>query len=264
MTSSAKMYNVKTPDKMARELARLEEAQRRTQQNLADAQLRMNRQFDRMRERLLKKYGATNDSQQRIIEAALSLLKEEGLDNLSLRKLAHNVNMQAPALYWHFKNKSALVDYMAEEILQRQFKSVAPRKADEPWQEWLVAHMQKLRKAMLAFPDGGRVVAGARLYPAVTLAKINEIALESLITANVAPAIARQTVVTAINYTFGNVIEEQASPSPEELASIDLDDFFESFPHLRQVVADVKQHGFDPDEDFKAGLRLIIHGAETI
>jgi len=247
---------------MARELAKLEEAQRRTEKSLADAQARVNKQFDRMRERLLKKYGATNDSQQRIIQAALTVLKEEGLDNLSLRKLAHSINMQAPALYWHFKNKSALVDYMAEAILQREYKTIAPRKADEPWQDWLVTHMQRLRAAMLAFPDGGRVVAGAKLYPAVTLAKINEVALESLISAGVALPTAHCAVVTAINYTFGSVIEEQASPSAEELAHINLDDFFTSFPRLREVVAETKQRGFNADRDFVAGLKLIVQGAQ--
>lgn len=258
------MNIVNTPDKMARELAKLAEAQRRTEKSLADAQLRVNKQFDRMRERLHQKYGTANDSQQRIIEAALTLLKDDGLENLSLRKLANSVNMQAPALYWHFKNKGALVDYMAEAILQREFKTLEPRKPEEPWQDWLITHLQRLRKAMLAFPDGGRVIAGARLYPAVTLAKVSEVALESLASAGIEEQAARQIVWTGVNYTFGAVIEEQAAPTSEELNSFDLDEFFGSFPHLHKAVADARKRGYDTDADFTAGLQLIIRGAQKI
>lgn len=257
------MKNVNNPDKIARDLARIDEFERRSEQNFAHAQERMNKQFARMRERLLRKYNAANDSQQRIIEAALKVLKAEGLESLSLRKLARTLDMQAPALYWHFKNKEALIDHMAEAILQREFATVESRKPEESWQDWLLSHMQRLRKAMLAFPDGGRVVAGARWHPAITLARIGEAALESLISAGMPPKKARLVVGTTTHYTFGRVIEEQAAPSKEDLKDFDVDSVFAAFPHLRQVVADSKESGLQSDDDFTGGLKLIIKGAEA-
>ncbi|MBU1305574.1 MAG: TetR family transcriptional regulator, partial [Alphaproteobacteria bacterium] len=46
----------------------------------------------------------------RIIDEALLLLNEVGIDKLSTRKLAERLGVAQPALYWHFKNKSALLD----------------------------------------------------------------------------------------------------------------------------------------------------------
>ena len=42
-----------------------------------------------------------------------------GLDGLTLRAIAKELDVQAPALYWHFKNKQALLDEMATEMFRR-------------------------------------------------------------------------------------------------------------------------------------------------
>ncbi|MBY6270109.1 TetR family transcriptional regulator, partial [Parageobacillus thermoglucosidasius] len=47
---------------------------------------------------------------EQIIEEALQLLNESGLEGVTLRKLAKRLGVQAPALYWHFNNKAALVN----------------------------------------------------------------------------------------------------------------------------------------------------------
>ena len=46
-----------------------------------------------------------------VIRAALDLLNEVGVDGLTTRKLAERLGVQQPALYWHFRNKRALLDY---------------------------------------------------------------------------------------------------------------------------------------------------------
>ena len=54
-----------------------------------------------------------------IVDEALGLLNEVGIDALSTRLLAQRLKVQQPALYWHFRNKRALLDAMNEEILRR-------------------------------------------------------------------------------------------------------------------------------------------------
>jgi len=192
-------------DNMARDLARLEEARRRTQERLAAQQERIEKRFDHVRARISKRYGEPNDSQQRIINAALDLLDQEGLNDLSLRKLAALLDMQAPALYWHFKNKGVLIDYMAEAILQTEFQDVRARSDDEPWQDWLVDVCQRLRRAMHSRRDGARIVAGAHLFPAITLMRIFETTQESLISAGLNPHKADLLATTTVHFTFGRV-----------------------------------------------------------
>ena len=49
----------------------------------------------------------------RVADTALKLLNEVGLDGLTLRAIARELDVKAPALYWHFKDKQALLDEMA-------------------------------------------------------------------------------------------------------------------------------------------------------
>jgi len=242
---------------MARDLARLEEARRRTHARLAAQQDRIDKRFERIRERMSKKYGEPNDMQQRIIDAALDLLDSEGLNDLSLRKLAAVLDIQAPALYWHFKNKGVLIDYMAEAMLQAEFHDLQPRSGDDQWQDWLVDTCQRLRKAMRAHRDGARIVAGAHLFPAITLLRIFETTQESLISAGLDSRLADLLATTAIHLTFGRVIEEQSSPGPEELKHMNLEEMSREFP---RVVASARQRVKDAEggyDDFEASLRLI-------
>jgi TetR/AcrR family tetracycline transcriptional repressor len=250
-------------DKLAHDMARLEEARRRTQERIKKQQERIDERFERMQNRLERKFGKPSITQQRIIAAALELLKRDGLANLTQRKLANQLSMQAPALYWHFKNKEVLVDYMAEAILEKEFKDIQPRREDESWQDWLVEHMMQLRKAMLAYPDGARVVAGAHLYPAVTLAKSLECSLVSLNSAGVELKTARKIITTTTTYTFGYVIEEQAAPTDEQMAQFDVEEFLQPYPHMARALDGDGHSQEAQDRDYLTGLHYIITGAST-
>ncbi|EPL8096522.1 TPA: tetracycline resistance transcriptional repressor TetR(D), partial [Klebsiella pneumoniae] len=48
-----------------------------------------------------------------VIDAALELLNETGIDGLTTRKLAQKLGIEQPTLYWHVKNKRALLDALA-------------------------------------------------------------------------------------------------------------------------------------------------------
>jgi len=231
---------------------------------------RLNAQRDRINDRFDKKKaqldGKLNSKQEQIITAALELLAEKGLNDLSLRDIAKKLDMKAPTLYWYFKSKSELIDYMAEAMLKREFNGVKPRAKDEAWQDWLNAYMGKLRKAMLAYPDGGRVVAGAHLYPAKTLVQIFGDSTISLTSAGIDQKTALHTVMTTIQFTFGFVIEEQSGPTQDELASIKKTQrrgFADAYPEFAQAVEEYMSGAGSEDRAYAAGLRLIIKGTEA-
>ena len=202
-----------------------------------------------------------NPRQQEIIEAALELLGEKGIQELSLRDIAKRMGIKAPALYWHFSSKEVLIDYIAEAILQKELSGLRVREDSEPWQDWLTNHLTHLRAAMLAYPDGGRIVAGAHLYPAVTLAKSFECSLQSLRSAGLDLETARHIILTATHYTFGHVIEEQAMPSAQQFSAALEHDFFGSYPNLQAIMERKKLSAADRDDDFAVGLGYIIKGS---
>jgi TetR/AcrR family tetracycline transcriptional repressor len=244
-----------------RDLDKLEQAQKRAIERMQFEQERVNQRFEKMRERLDHKYGEPSVNQKRIIEAALQLLTQDGLNNLSLRKLADMVDMRAPALYWHFPNKDALIDYMAEAILQRQFSDIKVKTKDEVWQDWVRQQMYKLRKAMLAYPDGARVVAGAHLLPAITLGKLFEYSLVSLEDSGFETQEARHILMTATTYTFGFVIEEQSSPNYDDYNIMKDKLRGMPFPRITNAFEEAHKESRNMDDDFDAGLNYILKGA---
>ena len=193
--------------------------------------------------------------QQEIIDAALELLDEKGYNELSLRDIAQKLGVKAPAIYWHFKNKAVLVDYMAEHILNKKMGNFVPRKSEESWQDWLIHHIALFRKAMLSYPDGGRVVAGARPFPDGTLVKFLEDSFASLCSAGMDIRTARNIILTAIRFTFGCLIDEQADEHNWET----LPEHPMNSGNLTHIMEAISVGGTD-DENFMLGLRLIVVG----
>ena len=57
-------------------------------------------------------------TRERITEAALAILAEYGLADVSMRRVATSLSVAPGALYWHISNKQELIATMAEEIVQ--------------------------------------------------------------------------------------------------------------------------------------------------
>jgi AcrR family transcriptional regulator len=56
-------------------------------------------------------------NKERILEAAIRLADESGIEALTMRKLARELGVEAMSLYNHVPNKSALVDAMADTVM---------------------------------------------------------------------------------------------------------------------------------------------------
>lgn len=193
---------------------------------------------------------------EKIIEEALELLNENGLEGVTLRKLAKRLNVYASALYWHVKNKEALVNEMAETLLQKEFPEIKQQKKNETWQDWLIRLLNKLRNALLSYADGARVVAGSQL--SFMMAKLTEEAISVLVNANISLERSRLIVLTATRYTFGFVTEEQISPSSEELKSVDTEKFKKQFPLMMKGAEEYLSSGKTMDDIYTDGLKVIV------
>nr|WP_306335313.1 TetR/AcrR family transcriptional regulator C-terminal domain-containing protein [Streptomyces sp. KL118A] len=145
----------------------------------------------------------------RVARTALDLLNETGLEGLTLRAIAQRLDVKAPALYWHFKDKQALLDEMATEMMRRmgeEFLS-AP---DADWRVALTTAMRGMREHLLRHRDGAKVFSGTH-YTDLSYAAPMEAHLRVLAEAGFAPGAAARAWFTAYSYTIGYVIEEQAS-----------------------------------------------------
>lgn len=56
-------------------------------------------------------------SRDEVLQGALRLLNKEGLEALTMRRLAQALGVQAGAIYWHFANKQELYDAMVDQLM---------------------------------------------------------------------------------------------------------------------------------------------------
>jgi TetR/AcrR family transcriptional regulator, tetracycline repressor protein len=198
----------------------------------------------------------------RVADTALRLLNEVGLEGLTLRAIAKELDVKAPALYWHFKDKQALLDEMATEMLRRMAAELTH--PPEDWRESLSVSMRGLRAHLLRYRDGAKVFSGTH-FTDTSYAAPMEAQLRVLTEAGFTPAEAARARLTAYSYTIGYVIEEQAmGPDPaggEE--GYDLAARAERLAGYPLAVAAGWEMFQDHDRGFEEGLATIIAGIDV-
>jgi TetR/AcrR family tetracycline transcriptional repressor len=194
-----------------------------------------------------------------VLEAAMVLLETEGLEKLTMRRLATSLNVQPGALYWHFADKKALLDAMAERLL------VDAGKVDPalPWDERVDILAHQVRSALRSHRDGARLLAGTFVAQPNTL-RTGQAFLIAVRDAGFTDAEAGATAFALLYYILGHTIEEQAR---EELIAAgrwqprrDAVDAVNSaaFPDFSHVVRAMDNSS--GDARFAHGLQLFIDG----
>lgn len=91
---------------------------------------------------------------EQITNAAVELLDEAGLGGLSTRRLAAKLGVQSPTLYWHVRNKTELMDLVAEAICADAFQ------IDEtlPWRDQLASGLRQFRALLLTHRDAATLL----------------------------------------------------------------------------------------------------------
>ena len=142
-----------------------------------------------------------------IVQAALDLLDEKGIDAVTVRAVATRLGVKAPALYWHVENKQALLDEMGTEIQRRVIAELRAQPMGV-WPESVATYARVLRREYLAHRDGARTFSGTRLTDPEVL-RAQEPWLEQLVASGVDLETAVSAVEFVTAFVVGFVIEEQ-------------------------------------------------------
>lgn len=89
-------------------------------------------------------------SRERIREAALALIDRDGLAELSMRKLAAELGVQAASLYTHYPTKDAVLDDIAGGIMSRVDTSAFET---SDWHTGLTSWARSYRAALVRHPN---------------------------------------------------------------------------------------------------------------
>jgi TetR/AcrR family transcriptional regulator, tetracycline repressor protein len=204
-----------------------------------------------------------------VVSAALALLAEGGLEAVSFRRIATQLGVSAPTLYWHVDSKRQLMDLMAEELVRRNESSYAGPRPGQPWWEWLREDARQLFAALVATRDAPRVVAGNRPSPEA-FAGIERV-LGVLVQAGMTPGEAQQTLFAIGAYVIGSATEWQAEaeraavqplPDPaDEAADAARAAALADHPVLLAAIGELVDQPHSAA--FEHGLDLLVEGLRT-
>ncbi|MET9466096.1 TetR/AcrR family transcriptional regulator C-terminal domain-containing protein [Streptomyces sp. NPDC006544] len=214
-----------------------------------------------MRERDAKPERARLD-RATVAATALRLLGDVGLEGLTLRAIAQELGVKAPALYWHFKDKRALLDEMATEMFRRMAADLdAALRPPRDWREALEVAMRGLREHLLRYRDGAKVYSGTH-FTDMSYAAPMEAHLRTLVAGGFTAGGAARAWFTAYSYTIGYVIEEQSmGPLPgSDGEGYDLDARAERLADYPLTTAAGPEMFRNQDEGFEAGLAMVLAG----
>lgn len=107
----------------------------------------------------------------RVLDAAFTILEAHGFEGLTIRRIADELGVKNPALYWHFKNKQAIVDRMAARLLDGMRDT--PIETSD-WRAWLGGAARLYRKTLLAHRDGAELLSHANLSGSAQFAEFEQ------------------------------------------------------------------------------------------
>ena len=202
---------------------------------------------------------------ERIVDEALALLNEVGIDKLSTRKLAERLGVQQPALYWHFKNKSALLDAVNSAMLAR-YHTNRPQPGQD-WVEFTYANARSIRSTLLAVRDGARLTAGTR--PSTAEFADTEAVLQLYVDAGFSASEAFGIAISITRYVVGYVLEEQGERERDLLdsdAEAHSDPMAEvaPYPLLSEALQSLVNLGtINTEQVFESGLTDMVEGMQV-
>ena len=102
-------------------------------------------------------------NQDRLVDAALALVDEEGSEALSMRTLAARVDRQVSSLYNHVSGRADLIELMRARIVADidvgEFASASSSTLEVPWDVALAAWARSYLRAFAAHPNLIRLLA---------------------------------------------------------------------------------------------------------
>lgn len=177
-------------------------------------------------------------SKRKALETALKIIDQDGLEGLSIRRLADALGVNGASLYHHFKDKEDILVKAAESALA---DVTTPVDEAADWREWLPANARKLREALIRHPALIPVVVRRRTLGMG--ARTLDTWAARLIEEGVPSAAVIPVLDSLVLFAIGSALHDTVvEPSSEELESLR-----DSYPTLVQTT---KDRGLTADEVF--------------
>lgn len=212
--------------------------------------------------------GEERLSRHAILEAALRIVDAEGIEAMTMRRLASTLGVNPMSIYHHLPNKAAVFAGLAELVFAQLESS--PPDDSMPWQEELKAAANAYRDGLRAHPNLAlQVLSDTSAVSDVVVVTVEPF-YRALDRAGAKPRQIVEAVNTIIDFIHGFSLGEASVRSdtfdlaPDLLARVSALPPGKA-PTLARVTSELGAEGlhYDFDTGFSTGIALLVAGIET-
>ncbi len=201
-------------------------------------------------------------SQDLILQAAKNMVQAEGLENLSMRKLAAELNVKAMSLYNHIQNKEHIINLLLDDVVSQ----ISLPEKNENWQKEMLkraesAHQVFLKNAWSLLPLLSRINSGPAMLRYI------DCSLACLHYAGFSLPEADQILNYFDSYIYGFTLIELRFPIHSENYLSTTEEMLpdlpqKDYPTMHQLSMILLQEKYDGKQDFVSGIQTILKGLE--
>lgn len=205
-------------------------------------------------------------SKQRVVAEAVRLADREGVDGLSMRRLAGALGAGAMSLYHYVASKDELLDAMIDVV----FEEIELPPAEADWQSAMRQEAASTRQVLARHPWATSLME-SRTSPGPANLRHREAVTACLRRAGFSVVMATHANWLLNSYVYGYALQAASLPfdTADELAGM-VDDVYlpqlppDEFPYLNESAAALLAAGYDPTEEFSFGLDLVLAALEPL
>ncbi|MEV4669162.1 TetR/AcrR family transcriptional regulator C-terminal domain-containing protein [Microbacterium sp. LWO12-1.2] len=205
-------------------------------------------------------------SKQRVVVEAVRLADSEGVDGLSMRRLAGELGAGAMSLYHYVASKEELLDAMIDSVFEEI--ELPPEQAD--WQSAIRQRAVSARQVLARHPWAiGRMES--RTSPGLANRRHHEAVTACLRKAGFSVVMATHANWLLDSYVYGFALQEASLPFDTAGVFADMAEGVylpqlppDEFPYLNESAAALVAAGYDPAEEFLFGLDLVLVALEPL
>ena len=215
-------------------------------------------------------------SRARVLRTAVALADRDGIDALSMRRLAEALQVEAMSLYHHVRNKEAILDGVVEVVVGEILDAVTSAEAlpADDWRDAMRATILTARQVMLRHRWAPRVAETRRGIGLAVIGYFNHL-LGILVEGGFSYDLAHHAMHVlgsrALGFTQELFEPEDADAADTDMAVL-LEQMGQRYPYIAGMLAEVA-HAKDPEGqlgwcddqfEFEFGLDVILDGLERL
>jgi AcrR family transcriptional regulator len=202
-------------------------------------------------------------SRERVLQTAIGLADQGGLESLTMRRLGQELGVEAMAMYYYFANRDQIVDGIVDLV----FAEIDLPSSDGDWRAAMRRRSISLRNVLLRHRWAIGLMESRRNGGPANL-RHHDAVITCLRASGMDIAMTAHAYSLLDSYVYGFALTKLTLPfqTPEEVAEVaagmrqssDLD----AYPHLVEMMGHALQPGYDYLDEFEYGLDAILDSLE--